>query len=178
MNRKRLPATAAARRLPQAGHVRRGRPGGRFGAATAVTRAEAGARKAGVRVRWLVADVLAPPKLEPFDFLFDRGCYHHVRRVNAAGFVDVARRLSHAGSRFLILAGSANETRRGGPPRIKESEIRGDFSESLDFQHLREIRFDSRDPNRKGALAWSALLRRRDEKKSVKQSLRRRAVAG
>jgi SAM-dependent methyltransferase len=137
-------------------------------APTALSRAEARARKAGVRVRWLVADVLAPPKLEPFDFLFDRGCYHHVRGINAAAFVEMARRLSHAGSRLLILAGSARGPRRGGPPRIKESEIRGDFSESFDFQHLREIRFDSRDLNRKGAPAWSVLLRRKDEKRTVK----------
>ncbi|MGB2821435.1 MAG: class I SAM-dependent methyltransferase [Phycisphaerae bacterium] len=137
-------------------------------APTGLAQAEAKARKAGVRVRWLVADVLAPPKLEPFDFLFDRGCYHHVRRVNAAGFVDMARRLSRGGSRFLILAASANETRRGGPPRVKESEIRGDFSELFDFQHLREIRFDTRDPKRQSVLAWSILLRRKDEKGSVK----------
>ena len=134
-------------------------------APAALIHAEAKARKAGVRVRWLVADVLAMPPLKPFDFLFDRGCYHHVRRYNAAGFVEMARRLTHPGSQFLILAGSAKETRRYGPPRVKESEIRGDFSALFDFQHLRDIRFDTRNPGGKGPMAWSILLRRKDETK-------------
>ena len=41
-----------------------------------------------MKVRWLLADVLAPPAdLETFDFIFDRGCYHGVRRNNAQGYV-------------------------------------------------------------------------------------------
>lgn len=130
-------------------------------APTALTRAGQKAREAGVDVRWMVADVLALPELEPFDFIFDRGCYHHVRQYNAAGYVECVRRLSHPGTRLLILAASANEQRGGGPPRIKEQEIRSDFSALVDFEWFREIRFDSRNPGGKGALAWSVLMRRK-----------------
>ena len=132
-------------------------------APTALARAEEKARKAGAKVRWVLADVLAVPDLGAFDFIFDRGCYHGVRRVSATGFVKTVRRLSREGTRFLIVAGNANETRRGGPPRVKESEIRNDFSEWFDFVWLRESRFDSRGGGRKGALAWSVLLRRKPE---------------
>jgi len=62
---------------------------------------------------------------------------------------------------FLGLAGNANEAGRGGPPRVKEEELRGDFSESFDFEWLRETRFDPCNAVTKGALAWSALLRRK-----------------
>ena len=66
--------------------------------------------------------------LGPFDLVYDRGCYHGVRRQNAAGYVDSLRRLTRAGSQILILAGNANEERNYGPPRVKEEEIRADFS--------------------------------------------------
>ncbi len=131
-------------------------------APTALTRAQQKAREAGVNVRWVLADVLALPELGPFDLVFDRGCYHHVRQYNAAGYVESVRRLSRRGTRLLLLAGSANEPRPGGPPKIKEEEIRGDFSESFQFEWLREIRFDSVNPDTKGPLAWSVLLRRKE----------------
>ena len=56
-------------------------------APTALSQAEKKAREAGVKVRWLHADVLNPPKLEPFDLIYDRGCYHGLRQRNAAGTI-------------------------------------------------------------------------------------------
>jgi SAM-dependent methyltransferase len=132
-------------------------------APTALNLAEDKAKKANVKIRWVLADVLAPPAdLEPFDFIFDRGCYHGVRRGNARGYVEAAKQLSRPGTQILIIAGNANEERRYGPPRVKEEELRDDFSSDFDFVRLDTVRFDSRDPNRQGALAWSVLLRRKD----------------
>jgi SAM-dependent methyltransferase len=130
-------------------------------APTALSRAREKARKAGVKVRFLLADVLAPPELGPFELIYDRGCYHGVRRQNAAGYVKTVQRLTGPGSRILLLAGNANEERHYGPPRVKEEELRGDFTESFQFEWLREIRFDTMDPKGKGALAWSVLLQRK-----------------
>jgi len=130
-------------------------------APAAIAVAEEKARKAGVKVRFLVADVLAPPRLEPFDLIFDRGCYHGVRGSSAAGYVEAVRRLSRPGTLLLILAGNANEERSGGPPRIDEEQLCGDFGKSFDVVELRETRFDTVDPTGKGALAWFALLRRK-----------------
>jgi len=132
-------------------------------APTALVRAKEKADKAGVKVRWLLADVTAPPKIRPFDFIFDRGCYHGVRRSNAAGYVKSLIRLSKPGTQALILAGNANEERHYGPPRVKEEELRGDFTASFDFVWLKETTFDTSDPNRqgKGPMAWSILLRRK-----------------
>jgi len=132
-------------------------------APTALNLAEDKAKKANVKVRWVLADVLAPPAdLEPFDFIFDRGCYHGVRRGNARGYVEAAKQLSQPGTEILILAGNANEEGRYGPPRVKEEELRGDFSSDFDFIRLDTVRFDSRLSSRQGALAWSVLLRRKD----------------
>lgn len=131
-------------------------------APTALKLAEEKAEKAGVKVRWLLADVTAPPELERFDFVFDRGCYHGVRRQNAAGYVRSLVGLARPGARVLILAGNANEERHYGPPRVKEEEIREDFSEQFDFQWLRETNFDTKTPGNKGALAWSIMLRKKE----------------
>ena len=130
-------------------------------APTALAIAQAKAAKAKVKVRWLLADVLAPPTLEPFDFLFDSGCYHCIRRANAAGYVKTANTLAKPGALMLILAGNANEPRHHGPPRVEETDLVSDFAETWDFVHLRELR-PSGDPSREGApWFWSALLRRR-----------------
>ena len=52
--------------------------------ATAVAQAKERATAAGVTVRFLQADVTRLPDLgPPFNFFFDRGCYHAVRRVAA-----------------------------------------------------------------------------------------------
>src|SRR5438128_412240 len=49
----------------------------------AVDRARQKAEAAGVKVRFMVGDVCAPPDLgEPFAFFLDRGCYHAVRRTD------------------------------------------------------------------------------------------------
>lgn len=133
-------------------------------APTALNLAEQKAKKASVKVRWLLADVLAPPAdLAPFDFIFDRGCYHGVRRANARGYVKAAKQLSKRGTQVLIIAGNANEERHYGPPRVKEEELRGDFSTDFDFVKLQTVRFDSTEPDGQGALGWLALLRRKSD---------------
>ncbi|MHC4179316.1 MAG: class I SAM-dependent methyltransferase, partial [Planctomycetota bacterium] len=67
-------------------------------APTALSRAREKARKADVKVRFLLADVLAPPELRPFELIYDRGCYHGVRRQNATGYVKTVCRLTKPGS--------------------------------------------------------------------------------
>ena len=134
-------------------------------APTALARARDKADKAKVNVRWLVTDVLAPPALGTFDFIFDRGCYHGVRRVSATGFVKTVNALSKPGTHMFIIAGNANEARHYGPPRVDETHLVGDFSKTWDFVSLQEIRLDGRTENTKSsAWAWAVLIRRRPDK--------------
>jgi methyl halide transferase len=131
-------------------------------APSALSQAGEKARKAGVQVRWLLADVLMPPKLDVFDFIYDRGCYHEVRGENLAAYRETVRRYSHPGTRFLLLAGSINETVLDyGPPRVAEEELRDDFSALFDFEWVRESRFEIAKPEAMGPLAWSVLMRRK-----------------
>src|SRR5439155_4575921 len=97
-------------------------------APTALSQAQEKARQMGVSVRWLLADVLAPPHLEPFDFIYDRGCYHVVRDQNLAAYLETIRRSSHAGSRFLLLAARQNGQAAGNDHSgVTEEELRYDF---------------------------------------------------
>jgi len=130
-------------------------------APTALQRAQDRAEAAGQKIRWVLADVLRLPPLGPFDLVYDRGCYHGVRRQNAAAYVRNLLQLTKPGSRVLILAGNANEPRSGGPPRVAEAEIREDFSRDFEIETLRETRFDTREADQQGALAWYILLRRK-----------------
>ncbi len=84
-----------------------------------------------------------------------------MRQANAAGYVQSLRKLTRQGARVLILAGNANEARASGPPRVKEEQIRADFSADFNRLELRETRFDTRQPGVQGALAWFILLERK-----------------
>jgi SAM-dependent methyltransferase len=116
--------------------------------------AESKAKQAGVRVRWVLADVLALPDLKPFDLVFDRGCYHHLHYVNPAGFVAALRRLSHPGTRCLIL--SCNGDR---PPGVREPMMRDDFSATFDIEWLRESDIRTGADGQTRRPGWSLMLR-------------------
>ena len=128
-------------------------------APTALNIAEAKAREAGVKIRWIVADAANPPHMEPFDFIFDRGCYHHVRWVNLDGYVAAISRLTKPGGQFLLLSFRASG--RQGKPRVKESQIRKDFSAAFEFEWLKEMQFDNRRGIGKGSAAWTVLMKRK-----------------
>ncbi|MFN8006655.1 MAG: class I SAM-dependent methyltransferase [Terriglobia bacterium] len=131
-------------------------------APTALSQAKEKADKAGVRVRWLLADVLAAPNLGSYEFIFDRGCYHEVRFDNSKAYVETVRKLSKAGTLFLLLAGNPNEmTSKYSPPHVTEEEIRADFSALFDFEWIKETRFETSQPQDVGPLAWSVMMKRK-----------------
>src|SRR5262249_19215449 len=114
------------------------------------------------QVRFLVADVLNVP-LEltgPFDFFFDRGCYHVVRREDVAAYLETLRRLTGAGALGLVLAGNAREPHDPGPPVVTEEQLRAELGTPFDIVRLREFRFDQVEVDGTRFLGWSCLLRR------------------
>jgi len=140
-------------------------------APTALKLAKQRASKAGVEVRWIQADVLDPPPLDFFDLIFDRGCYHGVRRQGPSRYVEVVKRLCRPQGQVFVLAGNANEQgAHYGPPRVDEQELIEDFADAFDFEELRETRFDTADKDSQGALAWSVLLRRKQQTDTAPRS--------
>lgn len=130
--------------------------------ALAIDRARQRTNKAGVRVKFLVADVLNPPGelVSPFDFFFDRGCYHVVRRGDVTAYLDTLRLLTHPGTLGLVLTGNAREPHEPGPPVVTEEQMRAELGKLFDIVQLREFRFDQIDSDGSRFLGWSCLLRR------------------
>jgi SAM-dependent methyltransferase len=130
----------------------------------AVEQAQRRAEATGVRVRFLAADLLHPPEelTGPFDFVFDRGCYHIVRREDVNSFLETLRRLTRPGTLALVLTGNADEPHTPGPPVVTEQQIRTELGSLFDILQLRAFRFDQVEEVGVRFLGWSCLMRRRD----------------
>ena len=120
------------------------------------------ARTAGVAVEFRVADV-TDTKFElggPFDVLFDRGVYHHIRRVDLGAFLHTVEKASRRGTRWLSLAGNAKEQHDPGPPTVSEPQLRAELEPLFEVLELREFRFGT-DTEAFRPLAWSILMQRK-----------------
>jgi cyclopropane fatty-acyl-phospholipid synthase-like methyltransferase len=128
---------------------------------TAIERARKRAAKQGVQVDFVCADLADLPTYDdPFGFVFDRGCYHAVRRSNLAGYQDALSRATAAGTRMLLLAGNADEQASPGPPRVTEQEIRDELGTLFDIQRLRAFQLLGAD-KQPLHLFWSCWMVRR-----------------
>ncbi|REJ79597.1 MAG: class I SAM-dependent methyltransferase [Planctomycetota bacterium] len=131
--------------------------------APALEQAAEKAQQAGVSVDWIEADVQHfGDHLQPFDFVFDRGCYHCCRRTDLPGILTTLANITHPGSLFLCLAGNANEQTEHGPPRVTEQEIRDELGRLFDVEFIREFRFQDAGEV-EGPLGWSCLLVRKSD---------------
>jgi SAM-dependent methyltransferase len=128
----------------------------------AVERAEKRAHDAGVTAHFVVADVLHLAGLDgPFEFFFDRGCYHAVRRDAPEEYAPAVARQLATGARGLILAGNAREPHDPGPPVVTEGEIRDELGAEFQILDLREFRFDEAPGVQERFLGWSCLVEKR-----------------
>jgi len=126
----------------------------------AVERAHRRAELAGVPVCFVLDDVFEFVRTgERYDFVYDAGFYHFIRRYDLTRYVDLLWRTTRPGSYFLALVGSVGEEAEGGPPQVSEEEIRLELGRLFEFVHLRHFQFESplRD---EGYLGWSCLMRR------------------
>jgi SAM-dependent methyltransferase len=128
----------------------------------AIEQAEKRAQAAAVRVRFVVADVLQLPVLAaPFEFFFDRGCYHAVRRVASDLYAPAIARQLASGGRGLLLTGNAREPHDPGPPVVTEKEIRDELGTAFQILDLHEFRFDEAPGVPERFLGWSCLVEKR-----------------
>lgn len=112
--------------------------------------------------RFVVGDVTQLDAVTgPFDLVFDRGCYHCVRRAGLlGGYIATVRRLTASGDRLLILAGNPDAGEPGGPPKVTAAELMADFEKFCRIENLHAMRFEEADGS-DGPLGWSLLMTRR-----------------
>jgi SAM-dependent methyltransferase len=128
----------------------------------AVERAEQRARAVGVQAHFVVADLLRLPDLAgPFEFFFDRGCYHAVRRDAPRQYAPAVARHLASRARGLVLAGNAREPHDPGPPVVTEQEIREELGLAFQILDLHEFHFDEAPGVTERFLGWSCLVEKR-----------------
>lgn len=126
----------------------------------ALAQGQLAADSAGVRVDWVCADAREWQPALPFDFVFDRGCFHCVRRENSARVaLETLTKFCRSGTRLLVLTGNSNEQREHGPPQLSEAELRSELGAEFRIDQLREFHFQDAGEVQ-GPLGWSCLLTR------------------
>jgi len=124
------------------------------------------AKSAGAEGRFSFAthDILAAEVPSgPFDFVFDRGCFHVFDEpADRARFAErVAAALRPGGQWLSIMGSTEGPPRDHGPPRRSVRDIANAIEPSLEIVSLRASEFDADLPTR--ARAWVCLARRRTE---------------
>ncbi len=125
----------------------------------AVERAQAKMEGRALRCRFAVWDILAaPPPGGPFQFVFDRGCFHvfdePVERERFAAHVAAA--LAPGGLWLSLIGSTEGPSREVGPPRRSAREVTVAIEQALEIVELRSAEFHGH-----GAKAWLCLSRQR-----------------
>ena len=125
----------------------------------AVKMAHAKMEGRGLRCRFAALDFLdAPPPGGPFQFVFDRGCFHVFdepgERERFAAHVSAA--LSPGGLWLSMIGSTEGPSREVGPPRRSARDVTLAIEPVLEIVELRSAEFRGH-----GAKAWFCLSRRR-----------------
>ncbi len=130
---------------------------------TAIETARQRAQAAALTVEFRLEDLTACPDLGgPYDFVYDRGAYHCLRRESLPAFLALLERVTRPGALWLNLSGSANEPSDEGPPKVSEAEIRSELGCLFDIHELREFQWEPSEAMPSGPLGWSTLMRRKE----------------
>ena len=133
----------------------------------AVERAEARASAATTsgQCRFQTADFLAdPPSDEPFDFVFDRGCFHVFDEADdrARFAANVAACLAPDGRWLSLIGSTEGPPREFGPPRRSARDVTDAIEPALEIVELRTSAFDPHLDPPQAPLAWICLSRKRE----------------
>jgi SAM-dependent methyltransferase len=128
-------------------------------AALAVERATAKLKGRDLRCRFATLDFLrAAPPGGPFDFVFDRGCFHvfDESEERARFAAQVAAALVPGGLWLSLIGSTEGAPQEVGPPRRSAREVILAIDPALEIVELRGAEFRSH-----GAKAWFCLSRSR-----------------
>jgi SAM-dependent methyltransferase len=110
----------------------------------AIDRARAKMHDGASECRFEVRDFLKDPPEGPFDFVFDRGCFHvfDAPEVRARFAALVARALTPGGLWLSLIGSTEGVPRDTGPPRRSARDIASAIEPALEILQLRSIHFD------------------------------------
>jgi cyclopropane fatty-acyl-phospholipid synthase-like methyltransferase len=102
---------------------------------TAVRLARERCQKRGLACAYEVGDVLNLSFDEPFDFIFDRGCFHHISKEEKPGYVATLKRLLRPGGKFFLLCFS--DRNPAYEKNLTKEDIRGYFGRDFRLHFIR-----------------------------------------
>lgn len=128
---------------------------------------KAAGRKAGTlklkgAVKFLTADMLADTiPGSPFQFVFDRGCFHSFEtpEERTACTAAIHRLLAERGLWLSLIGSRDGPERTAGPPRWSAAEIAAAVEDRFEILELSATHFDSDQPD--PPTAWACLMRKR-----------------
>lgn len=115
------------------------------------------AEKMGAKVDFKVANILDVEfQEEGFDFINDRGCFHHINPSDRGDFGrEVNRMLEPNGYYYLRCWSDRENEREEGPYTISKREIKETFSKYFTLGAIKSFRFGG-----EGALGYSCLMKK------------------
>jgi len=128
-------------------------------AASAVKVAAATAKKRGLSVRFVADDVCRSKLTGPFDFAFDRGCFHVLEPADRPRYVEGVQRLLKPRAVLFLKCFSDEQPGTTGPHRLSPGEVRSVFAGSFDVVSVERTEFQGTLPVQPKAL-FCVLVRR------------------
>ena len=100
--------------------------------------------QAGVNVNILIGDFVSLPFTdEKFNFVFDFGCFHHVKTGNRAAFIEGVHRVIKSGGTYLMVCFSDRNGRAWNHLRREQIvELFGDHFEIENIDHVSSLESD------------------------------------
>ena len=116
------------------------------------------AKKAGVKIDFISGNFLDVEfDNESFDFINDRGCFHHMNPLARENFVaKINEVLKSNGYYFLRCWSDKQEESERGPYRLSKGDIENIFSKFFEVGEIKDFRFGG-----KGARGYACLMRKR-----------------
>lgn len=112
------------------------------------------AKKASVKVNFITGDFLDFEfDNENFDFVNDRGCFHHMNPISREDFAMKVNRVLKVYGFYFLRCWSDKHEREGGAYRISKDVIKGIFSKYFDVGEIKDFRFGG-----KGARGYICLM--------------------
>jgi 2-polyprenyl-3-methyl-5-hydroxy-6-metoxy-1,4-benzoquinol methylase len=107
--------------------------------AAALAYAERKAKAHGVAVTFVEDDVLATRLAEPFDLIFDRGCFHVIEPGKRAGYIESLYRLLKPSAWLFLKTFSHHQPGTEGPYRFSPDDIRRLFGDRERFEVMETL---------------------------------------
>lgn len=121
----------------------------------AIKIAEERATSARVKVNFIAGNFLELELgKECFDFINDRGCFHHINPLEREDFAGKINKVLKLNGLYYLRCWSDKEESDKGPYKISKDIIKSIFSKYFDFGEIKDFRFSG-----KGARGYECLMR-------------------